>query len=116
MRRLHPLHRFPNRLIKRYNPAMPTPLTAPFRALFMPALVIAALTAAAALTSAPANAQGGVFYRYCSDARAAGVAPIRRGQPGYAPHLDRDGDGIACESYRGNRTASPRSARRRIRR
>jgi Excalibur calcium-binding domain len=44
----------------------------------------------------------GVYYRYCSDARAAGKAPLYRGQPGYAAHLDRDGDGIACEPYRGN--------------
>ncbi len=29
--------------------------------------------------------------------RAAGKAPLYRGQPGYAPKLDRDGDGIACE-------------------
>lgn len=36
-------------------------------------------------------------YRNCREARAAGVTPIYRGQPGYAPHLDRDGDGIACE-------------------
>jgi len=27
----------------------------------------------------------------------AGVARIKIGQPGYAPHLDRDNDGIACE-------------------
>ncbi|WP_246156392.1 excalibur calcium-binding domain-containing protein [Sphingorhabdus profundilacus] len=42
-----------------------------------------------------------VYYRYCSDVRAAGKAPLRRGQPGYAPHLDRDDDGIACEPYHG---------------
>ena len=42
-----------------------------------------------------------VYYRYCSDVRAAGKAPLRQGQPGYAPHLDRDGDGVACEPYRG---------------
>lgn len=42
-----------------------------------------------------------VYYRYCSDVRAAGKAPLRAGQPGYAAHLDRDGDGIACEPYRG---------------
>ncbi|MBL0924943.1 MAG: excalibur calcium-binding domain-containing protein [Sphingomonadaceae bacterium] len=42
-----------------------------------------------------------VYYRYCSDAREAGAAPLRKGQPGYAPHLDRDGDGIACEPYIG---------------
>ncbi|MFC3270257.1 excalibur calcium-binding domain-containing protein [Vulcaniibacterium thermophilum] len=29
--------------------------------------------------------------------RAAGAAPVRRGDPGYAPHLDRDDDGIGCE-------------------
>ena len=40
-------------------------------------------------------------YRYCREARAAGVAPLRRGDPGYAPHLDRDGDGIACEAFNG---------------
>lgn len=33
----------------------------------------------------------------CAEARAAGVAPVRRGQPGYNPRLDRDGDGVACE-------------------
>ena len=37
------------------------------------------------------------FYKNCKEARAAGVTPIYRGQPGYAKHLDRDGDGIACE-------------------
>jgi hypothetical protein len=36
-------------------------------------------------------------YRNCEAARAAGVAPLRRGQPGYAPRLDRDGDGMACD-------------------
>ena len=37
------------------------------------------------------------YYSNCTVARAAGVTPIYQGQPGYAPHLDRDGDGIACE-------------------
>jgi len=36
-------------------------------------------------------------YRNCTEARAAGAAPVYRGQPGYGPHLDRDGDGIGCE-------------------
>lgn len=40
---------------------------------------------------------GTPYYPNCDAARAAGVAPIRRGQPGYGRHLDRDGDGIACE-------------------
>ena len=39
----------------------------------------------------------GTYYRNCSAARAAGAAPVRRGDPGYASHLDRDGDGVGCE-------------------
>lgn len=39
--------------------------------------------------------QGG--YRNCSEARAAGAAPLYRGAPGYSARLDRDGDGVACE-------------------
>ena len=38
-----------------------------------------------------------VYYPNCAAARKAGAAPIYRGQPGYRPGLDRDGDGIACE-------------------
>ena len=44
--------------------------------------------------------QSGAF-RNCTEARAAGAAPVYRGQPGYGPHLDRDGDGVGCEPYRG---------------
>jgi endonuclease YncB( thermonuclease family) len=50
--------------------------------------------------AAAAEADAGVF-RSCAAARAAGAAPLLRGQAGYGPHLDRDGDGIACEPYRG---------------
>lgn len=39
-----------------------------------------------------------VYYANCSEARAAGAAPIQRGEPGYASHLDRDNDGVACDS------------------
>ncbi|MEU9034206.1 excalibur calcium-binding domain-containing protein [Streptomyces sp. NPDC048352] len=39
----------------------------------------------------------GVYYKSCDAARAAGVAPMRRGQPGYREGLDRDKDGIACD-------------------
>jgi hypothetical protein len=45
-------------------------------------------------TSAPA---GPVYYPDCAAVRAAGKAPLYRGQPGYRPGLDRDGDGVACE-------------------
>ncbi|MBT2776750.1 excalibur calcium-binding domain-containing protein [Lysobacter sp. ISL-54] len=38
-----------------------------------------------------------MYYPNCSAARAAGATPLRLGDPGYAPHLDRDRDGKACE-------------------
>ncbi|MBT2214164.1 excalibur calcium-binding domain-containing protein [Actinomadura sp. NEAU-AAG7] len=38
-----------------------------------------------------------VYYRNCAAVRAAGKAPIHQGEPGYARHLDRDGDGVGCE-------------------
>ncbi|MFD3998837.1 excalibur calcium-binding domain-containing protein [Streptomyces sp. NPDC058583] len=40
---------------------------------------------------------GSVYYENCTAVRAAGAAPIHRGDPGYDSHLDRDGDGVACE-------------------
>ena len=38
-----------------------------------------------------------VYYPNCDAVRAAGKAPLYRGQPGYSTKLDRDKDGIACE-------------------
>jgi endonuclease YncB( thermonuclease family) len=38
-----------------------------------------------------------VYYANCAAARAAGAAPLHRGQPGYRAPLDGDHDGIACE-------------------
>lgn len=45
----------------------------------------------------PVVAQSNVYYANCSAARAAGAAPIYRGEPGYRSALDRDDDGVACE-------------------
>jgi len=39
-------------------------------------------------------------FSSCKEARAAGYSHMRRGEPGYSPHLDRDGDGIACDKHR----------------
>ena len=33
----------------------------------------------------------------CDAARAAGAAPLHRGDPGYRSALDGDDDGVACE-------------------
>lgn len=67
-----------------------------------PAAVVPARAADAATPSlrfdagaSPPRSTGA--YRNCTEARAAGAAPVRRGEPGYGPHLDRDNDGIGCE-------------------
>ncbi len=39
-----------------------------------------------------------VSYANCSAVKAAGKAPLYKGQPGYSTSLDRDRDGVACES------------------
>ena len=38
------------------------------------------------------------YYANCTAAKAAGAAPIFAGQAGYRAALDRDSDGVACES------------------
>lgn len=45
----------------------------------------------------PSKTTSSVYYKNCAAVRAAGKAPIYRGQPGYGRHLDRDGDGVGCE-------------------
>jgi endonuclease YncB( thermonuclease family) len=46
------------------------------------------------------------LYANCTEARNAGAAPIYRGQRGYGAHLDRDGDGVACEGSSSTTTAT----------
>lgn len=36
-------------------------------------------------------------FSSCAEARDAGAAPLRRGEPGYNPALDGDNDGTACD-------------------
>ncbi|MGY1821217.1 GmrSD restriction endonuclease domain-containing protein [Geodermatophilus sp. SYSU D00079] len=40
---------------------------------------------------------GEVGYADCGAVRAAGAAPIRRGEPGWRDTFDGDGDGVGCE-------------------
>lgn len=47
---------------------------------------------AAAVASTPH-----LSFATCDAARAAGRAPLHRGQPGYNRRLDTDRDGVACE-------------------
>lgn len=52
-----------------------------------------------AVPQAPAApAPASVYYASCADAKAAGAAPLFSGQTGYRAGLDRDKDGVACES------------------
>jgi len=67
-------------------PVQPAPAPAPVQPAPAPA-------PAAVVPAAPATA----YYANCAAVRAAGAAPLHRGQPGYSTKLDRDGDGIACE-------------------
>lgn len=56
------------------------------------------VTAPPAADTGDDSSGGDVYYANCSEARAAGAAPIHRGEPGYASHLDRDNDGVGCDS------------------
>lgn len=39
-----------------------------------------------------------LYFKNCKEARSKGYKNIKKGEPGYARHLDRDRDGVACES------------------
>ncbi|MEA3009821.1 MAG: hypothetical protein QOJ91_1513 [Sphingomonadales bacterium] len=41
-----------------------------------------------------------VYFPGCNEVRAAGLAPLYRGEPGYRVEMDGDRDGIACEPHR----------------
>lgn len=47
---------------------------------------------------APAPAPAPAYFGSCAEAKAAGAAPLFAGQAGYRATLDRDKDGVACES------------------
>jgi hypothetical protein len=44
----------------------------------------------------PGERWAGAFEN-CAEARAKGGAPVRKGEQGYAPWLDADGDGVGCD-------------------
>ncbi|MGV0780328.1 excalibur calcium-binding domain-containing protein [Mycolicibacterium sp. XJ775] len=60
------------------------------------AFLLAAALIGGAIGVAP-MAQADPPYRYCKDAYADGKSNMTTDDPGYASHLDSDGDGIACE-------------------
>lgn len=56
-----------------------------------------ATTAPTVSGSSGSGSSDSVYYANCTEARAAGAAPILVGEPGYRSALDRDKDGVACE-------------------
>ncbi len=54
-------------------------------------------TPAPAPSDVPAGTPQTAPYPDCAAARAAGVAPLHRGDPGWSDGIDGDGDGVACE-------------------
>lgn len=60
----------------------------------------AAITQRPTATNTPVPRPTAGMYSSCAAARAAGAAPLYRGQPGYNPALDGDRDGVACEPRR----------------
>jgi hypothetical protein len=75
--------------------AVPAPV-APAPAAAVPAPVAPAPVVPVPVPVAPAPAAA--YYANCAAAKAAGAAPLYAGSAGYRPALDRDRDGIACES------------------
>ena len=69
-------------------------------------VIAAAMLSTSAMAASKADAAKGdnksagknVFFKNCKEARAAGYSDMAKGEPGYAPKLDRDKDGIACET------------------
>ncbi|WP_426989866.1 excalibur calcium-binding domain-containing protein [Pseudarthrobacter sp. Y6] len=58
----------------------------------------AAKPAPAPAPAPAAPAPAAAYFGSCAEAKAAGAAPLYSGQAGYRAALDRDKDGVACES------------------
>ncbi|BCO84940.1 hypothetical protein MINTM011_32750 [Mycobacterium paraintracellulare] len=58
-----------------------------------------------ASTAATMPNRPSVYYRNCAEAHAAGRWDIPEGDPAYRPGLDKDHNGIACESRKSSRLA-----------
>lgn len=75
----------------------PEPTAAPAPSPRYPGVAYPTVPGSSGPMSGPPTPTASGSYPNCAAAEAAGVAPIRRGRPGYSPALDRDGDGVACD-------------------
>ncbi|HET9875363.1 MAG TPA: excalibur calcium-binding domain-containing protein [Mycobacterium sp.] len=62
----------------------------------MKRITIAVAVIGVSVAVAPVSTAGPP-YKDCSEAHADGRYNIPKDDPAYAPRLDRDGDGLACE-------------------
>ncbi|WP_338758118.1 excalibur calcium-binding domain-containing protein [Nocardia vulneris] len=76
---------------------VPSPVTPPPTTVAVPQRYVPPAPAPEPPTTPSAPPAPSTYYANCAVARAAGAAPLHRGEPGYRPGLDRDGDGVACE-------------------
>lgn len=75
----------------------PTPTPTPMPTPEPPVTKAAPVPPPVATTEDAPQPDSSAYYKNCAAAKAAGAAPLHRGEPGYRPALDRDGDGVACE-------------------
>ncbi|GAA1870539.1 hypothetical protein GCM10009836_58990 [Pseudonocardia ailaonensis] len=73
-------------------PVAPRPLVS------APQTRVAAPAAPVREATPEAPAASSAYYANCTAAKNAGAAPLHVGDPGYRKALDRDGDGVACET------------------
>ena len=65
------------------------------------AMVMVYFALATTFPRIPTSAQDfKVYFADCNAARAAGMAPLYRGAPGYRSALDPTGNGVACDVQR----------------
>jgi septal ring factor EnvC (AmiA/AmiB activator) len=79
-------------LVAREAASAPTAAPVP-----QPATRVAPAAPTQAAPAPQAQTSTSTYFKNCDAVRAAGAAPVRLGDPGYAGHLDRDGDGVGCE-------------------
>lgn len=60
--------------------------------------IASAALAALILAAGAACSSDTVRYASCAEAKDAGATPLKKGDAGYRSALDRDGDGVACDS------------------
>ena len=81
------------------NPSAPAPTAEPEAAsTSSPSTSTSTATSVTAPAAPVAAGPADVYYPSCAAVRAAGKAPLHRGDPGYRAGLDGDSDGSACDT------------------